>query len=478
VLFSALLALGGCKEPASPDADGLSGVSISDTAFDLEVGEGAVLTATSSSIEGSPGSPAGLEWSSSDTRVAGVDALGRVSGRAPGRATVFVRLGRHTDSATVRVGQVAQAGTPAWASVHAGPRFTCALSASGERFCWGENPFGSHGSGIRRLHTSTHAPVATGDPVRYTGLSGGSFHGCGVALDGAGFCWGNNTGRQTFYELLPQRMDIPGRLRQVSSGAEHACAVSEQGAVYCWGSNLKGALGNPAAATRQAAPLRVETPVQFATVAAGFAHTCALSQAGEAFCWGEAMAGELGEGSPTVIRTSPHPVAGGLRFARISAGNTATCAITAEGVGYCWGVITLNAADGPRRGETAVPVRLEIQLRFAQLEVGSGHTCGRTPAGEVYCWGLNEFGQAGAEPSEGGTCASQYVDGRVPCAPMPRLVSDSLRFSKISAGRHHTCGVTIDAALYCWGRNDGGQLGAGRIRPYSAAPARVASAIR
>lgn len=473
----ALVALGGCSELTGPRDDGLSGISISNTAFDLEVGEAADLTATSSSLEGAPGTPPGLEWSSSDARVLTVDQQGRVSGVGRGQATVFVRLGLLTDSAAVRVGAAESGGSPVWAAVHAGGRFTCAVDAAGERYCWGENPFASHGNGTRRLHTATHSPVATGDPLRYTQLSSGGFHGCGITADGTGYCWGNNAGQESSYAPSPQRMQTPP-LREVTSGAQHACAVDTGGVRYCWGSNLVGALGTPSAATRQMAPLRVDEQITFSTLSAGFSHTCGLNGVGEAFCWGTAMAGELGDGSPSGGRMVPHPVSGGLRFSSISAGNAGTCALTSDGVAYCWGVLTVETGAGLRRGESAVPVRLDTELRFAQVSVGAGHACGRTGAGEVFCWGLNEYGQSGLDPATGPQCSSQYVGGTVPCVGAPNSVSATLRFRQISAGRNHTCGVTAGSELYCWGLNDRGQLGSGRIATASARPVRVAGSFR
>ncbi|MBA2556628.1 MAG: hypothetical protein H0V12_04660 [Chloroflexi bacterium] len=97
-----------------------------------------------------------------------------------------------------------------------------------------------------------------------------------------------------------------------------------------------------------------------------------------------------------------------------------------------------------------------------------------TRAGEVFCWGLNEFGQSGVDPAAGPQCTSQYVPGTVPCVGVPNPVAPTLRFRQISAGSNHSCGVTVASEVYCWGLNDRGQLGSGRIAPASAEPVRVA----
>lgn len=466
----ALLLGAACEGLTGPGEGERPGVSISHTAFELAVGESAQLTATSLSA---PASTPTFEWSSSDPGIVAIDGQGRVTGKGSGVAHLRVRLGGHMDSATVRVGG-GQGGSPTWSSVHAGDLFTCALDSSGQRYCWGANPFGAHGTGSRRMYTATYSPVSAGDPLRYRTLSSGNAHACGITVDGVGYCWGNNAGNSSDYELRPHRLAIPRSLTEISSGLVHACALDVQGDRYCWGSNLMSALGLPSAGARQASPGRADEEVRFASVSSGTAHSCGVTAAGEAFCWGTAQAGELGEGSVSVVRPRPYPVSGGLRFASISAGNAGTCALTAEGAAYCWGVVTFTDGSAPRRGESAVPYRLETDVRFAQVSVGAGHACGRTADGAVYCWGLNEFAQAGVEPATGQSCASPYISGGVPCVALPHPVSGTLRFRQISTGRMHTCGVTFENALYCWGRNDAGQLGSGRIHPYSAQPVRVA----
>jgi len=42
----------------------------------------------------------------------------------------------------------------------------------------------------------------------------------------------------------------------------------------------------------------------------------------------------------------------------------------------------------------------------------------------------------------------------------------------LSAGEEHTCGVTTDDRVYCWGRNYEGQLGTASV-PHSGTPLEV-----
>src|SRR3989454_4426516 len=70
------------------------------------------------------------------------------------------------------------------------------------------------------------------------------------------------------------------------------------------------------------------------TVDAGGFHSCAL-KAGQAFCWGNNR-GQLGDGT-TTDRLVPPPVAGGLTFVALSAGDGARSGPTPTGAAYCWG---------------------------------------------------------------------------------------------------------------------------------------------
>ena len=75
---------------------------------------------------------------------------------------------------------------------------------------------------------------------------------------------------------------------------------------------------------------------RFTAISAGAEHTCALTLAGDAYCWGAGDDGRLGTGN-SLDRDTPAAVVGGLTFVRISAGARHTCGVTTSGEVYCWG---------------------------------------------------------------------------------------------------------------------------------------------
>jgi len=87
------------------------------------------------------------------------------------------------------------------------------------------------------------------------------------------------------------------------------------------------------------------------------------------------------------------------------------------------------------------------------VSTGYSHTCGVSTDGAVYCWGNNSAGQLG--------------DGTTTDRSSPTPVLGGLAFTAVRAGYLHTCGITIGGAVYCWGDNRSGQLGDGTTTDHS-----------
>jgi alpha-tubulin suppressor-like RCC1 family protein len=121
------------------------------------------------------------------------------------------------------------------------------------------------------------------------------------------------------------------------AGDRHSCALTADGAAYCWGDNNAGQLGaNPLVEPTRATPAPAAPGFAFVAIAAGLEHTCGLTGAGLAYCWGRNSSGELGDGT-TVGSWSPVAVGGGHTFATISGGDRHTCGVTTSQIAYCWG---------------------------------------------------------------------------------------------------------------------------------------------
>jgi len=140
----------------------------------------------------------------------------------------------------------------------------------------------------------------------------------------------------------------------VTTGTNHTCALTEAGAAYCWGDNRFGQLGNGGTA-ESPIPVLVAGGHSFVSLRAGSTHTCAMTRAGKAWCWGSNLSGKLGDFSGENSNV-PVAVSGGLTFSSLVAGVNISCGLTAAaagggnaGVTYCWGGNSEgNLATGPR----------------------------------------------------------------------------------------------------------------------------------
>jgi alpha-tubulin suppressor-like RCC1 family protein len=250
----------------------------------------------------------------------------------------------------------------------------------------------------------------------------------------------------------------------VYAGGAHTCALTAAGAAFCWGRGESGQLGVPPPPTTcltdggpfpcSMIPVRVGTGLAFTQLAGGGAHTCALTSNGTAFCWGNNASGQLGDGT-TTNRDTPVPVTTALRFTSIDAGTEHTCALTSTSEAYCWGRNDRGQLGNGNITNSSIPV-LVLGSSFQQIAAGGfliGHTCGLALTGLTYCWGDNERGQLGI----GGADLPDLLPH-----PLPMPVAGGLTFVSITAGLgRHSCGRTALGTVYCWGENSFGALGNG-----------------
>ncbi|MBD3241129.1 MAG: hypothetical protein GF331_11130, partial [Chitinivibrionales bacterium] len=148
------------------------------------------------------------------------------------------------------------------------------------------------------------------------------------------------------------------------------------------------------------------------------------------------------------------------RLCAVSAGTSHTCGIGLDGSVECWGwgvgsflygsdftdisvspspishtcgviadaIPVCSPCSGDVSRESICSIPAEVPPNgLSQITTGSDHTCGLTQEGEVLCWGWDIFGQLAAPSGE---------------------------FLKITAGWNHTCGLRADRTIACWGKND------------------------
>lgn len=132
----------------------------------------------------------------------------------------------------------------------------------------------------------------------------------------------------------------------------------------------------------------------------------------------------------------------------LAAGAFHTCALR-NGELYCFGRNHFGQlGDGTTR-DRPTPMRIGAESGWSQVVAGNAHTCGRR-GGALYCWGKDSHGEVGNGPD----AVDRYST--------PQQVGTGRDWGQLAAGAEHTCAIR-NGALFCWGRNNSGQLGDGTL---------------
>ncbi len=144
-----------------------------------------------------------------------------------------------------------------------------------------------------------------------------------------------------------------------------------------------------------------------------------------------------------------------LKALQLSSGGAHTCMVGLDRNGYCWG----NNDDGQLGNNSTTDSLIPVPVytggvlfgkKLLKIEAGINHTCAITTESLLYCWGQNTYGGVG-----NGTSGNFYDE---PVAITGgTLASRTVR--AVALGDLHTCVIADTNAAHCWGRNFYGQVG-------------------
>lgn len=410
-------------------------IALSELHLQLATGDTLRITAPAASSHGTPIQMPGT-WSSSDPSIAEVDSTGLLVATGHGGALVTFEASGLLGHVDVQV----ERREMEWTDVAVG----CGIRTVTLE-CWDWSADG--------LSTAQ----SVGGAAEFVQVDRSANHACAVTATLDLLCWGSNTHGQlgdgtTIARAASAAVVHEGRYLQVSVGPSHTCAVTAPAVAYCWGSDADGQVGIGGSTELcsgepcRMRPTFVQVPGHVVAIVAGGTSdagaTCAVTNEGQAYCWG--THGILADGGGTAGEdvTEPQPIASAHRFMDIAVGGAHACAVTNGRRLYCWGA-NASGQRGTNDGIADVSTPTEVTVVDGPVEAvvaGSAHTCARLWHGGVQCWGSNTANQV----SPAGGESPDVVE-------LPQDVSGSRTFFDIAASDNRTCGITTSDEVVCWG---------------------------
>ncbi|MBF0362737.1 MAG: hypothetical protein HQK49_17090 [Oligoflexia bacterium] len=237
-------------------------------------------------------------------------------------------------------------------------------------------------------------------------------------------------------EIFKKIMPIGENYNNITMGATHTCALENSKKIKCWGSNTFGQLGkDPSVVSFFETPIEVviNSQIDLNDISAGDNHTCYSDNDDKAYCWGDNRFGQLGitgtKIGPVLVPKLPQ---GKVLFVA-SKGNF-SCAVCYEvNQVFCWGEMYFNGVKKIFSSPTEIT---GIGADVFALDLGLEESCAHDED-YFYCWG-------------------KYIQGVV-----KRSIPTGKINGKVQIGDGFYC-MTISTGVdevFCWGKNDKGQLG-------------------
>ncbi|WP_437729430.1 RCC1 domain-containing protein [Sorangium sp. So ce861] len=371
----------------------------------------------------------------------------------------------------------------------AGGNHNCAVLSDDTVACWGRNEQGQLGDGTTSYHRARPVRVPGLTDVRSVAVGGPEItaRSCAVLKDGTVKCWGRSTGKPgggiQFEPMLVEGLE---GVQNLAMGSAHSCALLVDGSVKCWGLNIFGQAGSLVSEDGGSGtapfiypPRAIHGLRSVQSIAAGGAHTCAIVKEGalsKLRCWGSSSVGQCAHSSVNewgMPVSSSHAVPGLENVIWVAAGYYHTCALDRSAGLVCWGLHDCGQtgiigeclthdpdacthAELDPQGVTSVHESCWssgfVHLSSAFNDVPAGalggyHSCVVTPDRRVACWGRNDLNQA---------TESTII---VPNDDVPAIVEGVNDVVELVAGSNHACARRESGDVVCWGRNMFGQLG-------------------
>ena len=339
--------------------------------------------------------------------------------------------------------------------------YACAVMQDGTVWCWGINNYGQLGNGTL---TDSDIPVQVSGITNAIKVSGGLHHTAALLSDGTVKSWGKNDKGQlgdgsTNNSLIPVSVPSISNAIDIVTGDHHTAVLLPDGTVKGWGWNQQGQLGNGANSSINTTPVQAIGISTAIKISARFRSTYVILKDSTIRCWGENLAGQLGN-STNVNSSLPATVVGITTAIFIDAGDHHAMAILADGSIRAWGRNVEGQLGNGNNTNTNLPVTVTGINNAKTITGGDIHACALLSDGSIKCWGRNTGGELGNGAS--GTQSN-----------VPVSVLNISNAVEIVCGGMSSYALLADGTVKSWGHDSTGTLGNGPPRINSSTPVQV-----
>lgn len=232
---------------------------------------------------------------------------------------------------------------------------------------------------------------------------------------GSTYIWGWNeqgllADGTTEKNMTPQKLELPGVVKDISCYDTHVIALLEDGSVYTWGSNYWGELGDSAeiiyipnselVEQNRGTPEKIDLGEPVISIAAGRGISLFVTESGKLFAAGANDVGQLAQDPETLYSSTPLEIDLGEKVSWATAGAFQCFAVTESGKVYGWGengenrnslgnINSLNAL-GVNSTENIFFTPQQLNIPPVQwISSGNSYSFAMDTSGQIYAWGRN-----------------------------------------------------------------------------------------
>ncbi|MEK9695151.1 MAG: hypothetical protein VW270_05260 [Candidatus Poseidoniales archaeon] len=249
-----------------------------------------------------------------------------------------------------------------------------------------------------------------------------------------------------------------GAFYDLAIHGDGGCALNSDRTVSCWGYGRHGQYGD--GTIDYNADLKTASITNVVDLAAGGSHICAVVDNGTAWCWGRDDGNQLGNNAAADTSqisdggsSTPQAVHGGItNFIQIEAYTTTSCAVTDNGTVWCWGNNTVGQLGDGTTTSRDYPVQVQNITDALEVYVGNGIACATVNKRlDLKCWGNYYLGDGSSTASSTPVTVTETNGWGA-----------DYTFDDVAVGQSSICAYNLaNNEAFCWGNNGEGQLGLG-----------------